>query len=199
MDNAQVQRTVPEPIQESLSAPPSVERAGQLQPQPMAQPPAQPAPQPTPMQHQTTVVHTTVNVQQSPLIVMQSSGPSLLVRLIYFVLIGWWVGALASAFAWLCVVTVIFLPLGLALINRLPSLITLRPQGNNWRVEGNMLVHGQAQRPFVQRAVYFVLVGWWLSGVWLFTAYLALLTVFLIPLSFWMYGRVGAVTTLYRS
>ncbi|NBT27446.1 MAG: YccF domain-containing protein, partial [Actinobacteria bacterium] len=37
------------------------------------------------------------------------------------------------------------------------------------------------------------------SGVWMALAYVCLLTILLIPISFWMYGRVGAVTTLYRS
>ena len=55
------------------------------------------------------------------------------------------------------------------------------------------------QRPFLLRAIYFLLIGWWFSGVWMAVAYVALLTIVGFPLAFWMYGRVGAVTTLYRS
>ncbi len=62
-----------------------------------------------------------------------------------------------------------------------------------------MVKHGQDQQPFMLRALYFALVGWWLSGLWLVAAYAALMTVILIPASFWMYNRIGAVTTLYRS
>ena len=62
-----------------------------------------------------------------------------------------------------------------------------------------MLVQGKPQRPLIVRALYFLLIGWWFSGVWMGIAYAALLTVFLIPVAFWMYGRIGAVTTLYRS
>jgi len=49
------------------------------------------------------------------------------------------------------------------------------------------------------RVIYFILIGWWLSGLWMALAYLLLLTIVFLPVSFWMYGRIGAVTTLYRS
>ena len=91
------------------------------------------------------------------------------------------------------------LPLGLWLLNRLPSLATLRPQEQTWRIEGATAIRGKAQRSFPLRAVYFLLIGWWFSGLWLAAAYLALVSIIGLPLAFWMYGRVGAVTTLYRS
>ncbi len=59
---------------------------------------------------------------------VQGNGPGLLLRVVYFVLIGWWLGALVSAFAWFLVVLVVMLPIGLWVINRLPALITLRPR-----------------------------------------------------------------------
>ncbi len=132
--------------------------------------------------------------------VFRPRGPHLLLRFLYFVLIGWWLGALVSAFAWLLVVTIIGLPLGLWVINRLPTIITLRPQGEAWVVQGTGLArHAVSQRPFWLRTLYFLLIGWWLSGLWMAAAYLALLSIILLPLAFWMYGRIGAVTTLYRS
>jgi uncharacterized membrane protein YccF (DUF307 family) len=133
-----------------------------------------------------------------PHIVVDSGGPNLLIRLIYFVLIGWWLGGIMSAVAWLLCITIIGLPLGLWLINRLPSVITLRPQ-EAWRMEDGVLRRGADQHPFLLRALWFVLIGWWLSAIWMVAAYAALLTIILIPISFWMYGRIGAVTTLYRS
>lgn len=130
---------------------------------------------------------------------IEPGAPSLLLRFVYFVLIGWWLGLMVSAFAWVLNATVVGLPLGLFLINRLPTLITLRPQeqtvylaDHGWRV-------GQPQYPWLVRAVYFVLIGWWLSGIWLAGAYALLVTIVGAPLAFWMYGRIGAVTTLYRS
>ena len=128
-----------------------------------------------------------------------SRGPNIIVRLIYFLLVGWWLGAIVSTVAWLLNVTVIGLPLGLYLINRLPSIITLRPQGQGITVIGNVVIQGAPQRSIVARALYFLLIGWWFSGIWMALAYLLLIIIVTIPLAFWMYGRVGAVTTLYRS
>lgn len=132
-------------------------------------------------------------------VVVQPNGPSLLIRVIYFLLIGWWLGGIVSGIAWFLNVTIIGLPIGLYLINRLPTLITLRPQEQRWRIDGSVLRQGQEQYSFAVRAVYFLLVGWWLSGVWMAIAYACLVSIILIPISFWMYGRIGAVTTLFRS
>jgi uncharacterized membrane protein YccF (DUF307 family) len=140
-----------------------------------------------------------VSSAPAPVIVVASNGPGLLVRVVWFVFIGWWVGAIATSLAWLCLITIILLPIGLMVINRLPSIVTLRPQGQTWRWENGALVRGTRQRPFMVRAVYYLAFGWWLSAVWLVTAYAAALTLVGLPLSFYMWGRAGAVTTLYRS
>ncbi len=132
-------------------------------------------------------------------VIVQNQGPNLLIRVIYFLLIGWWLGGLVSGVAWFLNVTIIGLPIGLYIINRLPTLITLRPQEQRWVVDGDVLRRGQEQYSFLVRAIYFLLIGWWFSGVWMAIAYGCLLTFVLIPLSFWMYGRIGAVTTLFRS
>ena len=137
--------------------------------------------------------------QQSPVVIVPASGPNVIIRLIWFLVIGWWLGALVSAVAWVLNVTIIFLPLGLWLINRLPTVITLRPQNRQWQLAGGVLQQGQQQRAFLLRALWFVVIGWWFSGVWMLLAYLFLLTVIGLLVAFWMYGRVGAVTTLYRS
>ncbi len=134
-----------------------------------------------------------------PPMVVEPRGPNLLLRLIWFLLVGWWLGGIVSGFAWFLNVTIIGLPLGLWLIDRLPSVITLRPQGQSWRLEEGVWRQGREQRSFLSRAIYFLLIGWWFSGVWMALAYAFLVSVILIPLSFWMYGRVAAVTTLYRS
>ncbi len=133
-------------------------------------------------------------------ILVRDRGPSLLVRVLWFVLVGWWLGGIVSAFAWVLNATIIGLPLGLWIINRLPTLITLRPQEADWVVTLDGDVQGAVrQQPFLLRALYFLLVGWWFSGLWMALAYLFLLTIVGLPVAFWMYGRVGAVTTLYRS
>ena len=47
---------------------------------------------------------------------------------LYFVLIGWWFSLLWSLLAWLLCVTIIGLPLGVWMFNRLPSVTTLMNQ-----------------------------------------------------------------------
>jgi uncharacterized membrane protein YccF (DUF307 family) len=131
--------------------------------------------------------------------VVQASGPGLIVRVLWFIFFGWWVGALVSGLAWSLNLTIIGLPLGLWIINRLPSIITLRPQESVYVVTPYGFVTGVRQRSFVVRAIWFLAIGWWLSGAWMVLAYACLVTIVLMPVAFWMYGRVGAVTTLYRS
>jgi uncharacterized membrane protein YccF (DUF307 family) len=130
---------------------------------------------------------------------VEAKAPNLLLRVLWFVLIGWWLTGILSAAAWFLNATIIGLPLGLWLINRLPTFATLRPQDQSWRIEGENIRQGKEQRPFLLRAIYFLLIGWWLSGLWMAVAYAALITVVGLPLAFWMYGRIGAVTTLFRS
>lgn len=149
---------------------------------------------------QTVVVNVAAPAAAAPApVIIPPSGPNIILRLIYFVSIGWWLGLITSLLAWFLNATVIGLPLGLWLTNRLPTVITLRPQEQNWQIKEGVLVKGKDQLSFLVRALYFVFIGVWFSAVWLVTAYLLLLTIIGLPLAFWMYGRVGAITTLYRS
>jgi uncharacterized membrane protein YccF (DUF307 family) len=125
--------------------------------------------------------------------------PNLFLRVIWFLLVGWWLTAILSVAAWALNATIIGLPLGLWLINRLPIAATLRPPSTRYRIADGVLHSDVAQHPFILRAVYFVLMGWWLSGLWMVVAYALLLTIIGMPAAFWMYGRIGAITTLYRT
>jgi len=126
----------------------------------------------------------------------------LLIRAVWFVFVGWWLGQLAVLSAWFLNVLIITLPLGMYILNRLPQVFTLRSSSRNWAVEtsvaGVTIVKSMepTQRDFWMRAVYFILVGWWLSLFWLEVAWLAGLTLLLLPLSFWMFSKSAAVTTL---
>ena len=127
------------------------------------------------------------------------SGPNIILRLLYFVAVGWWLGLIVSVLAWFLNITIIGLPLGLWLINRLPTIMTMRHQEQTWKIKEGVLVKGKDQRAFLVRALYFIAIGWWFSAVWLVLAYVLVFTIIGIVLAFWMYGRVGAITTLYRS
>lgn len=134
-------------------------------------------------------------------VIRQERGVNLILRAIYFVVFGLWFSAIWASVAWVLCVTIIGLPFGLWMLNRLPQVTTLRPQRGDLMVNasGEVFRHEVGQRPFILRALWFVLVGWWLSALWL-TAAWALCTVIIgMPLGFWMFDRVPAVVTLARS
>jgi len=118
---------------------------------------------------------------------------SLLVRALWFVVVGWWATPVVVNAAWALNATVVLIPLGIKLINLIPTVLTL--------AEPRSLSDPDAeprQYSLVVRAVYFVLVGWWLSFLWANLAALFALTVIGLPIAFWMFNRLPYVTSLYR-
>lgn len=122
-----------------------------------------------------------------------SDQPSVLVRAVWFIFIGWWLTGLWLSAAWLLNVTIIGIPLGIKLINKVPLVLSLKRREN--LVESGQ---GGSQYSFVVRALWFLLVGWWASGVWTGIAYVATVTIVGIPLAVWMYDRLPFVVSLYR-
>ncbi|GAA5527963.1 YccF domain-containing protein [Herpetosiphon gulosus] len=132
-----------------------------------------------------------------------NTGPGCLIRGLWFIFVGLWLGAVVTGLAWFLIVSIIGLPLGLMLLNRLPQMMTLRPNPANAQMvvlsNGQVVVgYGRPQQAFIIRAIYFILIGWWLSGIWLATAWaIAGFSFGLgLPISFWMFNRVPAITTL---
>ncbi len=118
----------------------------------------------------------------------------LLIRFVWFILIGWWLGQIAIIIAWLFMLTIIGIPSGLFIINRLPEIITLRPPRGGWGFGGVFIP--RPQLPLLLRAIWFILIGWWLSLLWLEAAYLLMLPIITIPISFFMFSKAAFVTTL---
>lgn len=136
---------------------------------------------------------------------VEEKGPGCLVRILYFLFVGLWLGGIWTVAAWILNITIIGMPLGLWMINRLPQIMTLKPVRTQKKVEvvDGKLVSQQSsipQRPFLARALYFILIGWWFSALWLILAWL-LTGISLglgLPLAFWMFDQVPAVTTLAK-
>lgn len=132
-------------------------------------------------------------------------GPGCLVRGLYFIFIGLWLGAIWIVAAWILNITIIGLPIGLAMINSIPQIMTLRPARRQATIEmrnGMPVVqsHPIPQVNFLIRALYFILVGWWLSLIWMILAWLLTgVTLGLgLPIAFWMFDLVPTLTTLKR-
>lgn len=63
---------------------------------------------------------------------------------------------------------------------------------------GAIPVIARSQRPFIVRAIYFFVIGFWLTFFWINLAYFLALTIIGLPAAQWMFLRVNAVLTLQR-
>ncbi|MCA9858272.1 MAG: YccF domain-containing protein [Thermomicrobiales bacterium] len=136
----------------------------------------------------------------------ERDNPNIILRILWFLLVGWWLGFWAIVAGYLCLILVIPAPLGIALLNRLPRIMTLRAptqlvsvhqHGATVEIERTQV----RQRSWLIRIPWLILIGWWFGAIWLLAAYLITICTLGIglPLSFWMFGRAGKVISLYRS
>jgi len=130
--------------------------------------------------------------------------PGFLMRALYFVFIGWWAGFWWLQFGYLLCLFVVTLPLGLVMLNRLPQVLTLRPNNQqvNVTVAGNVTsinVGGVQQQSFLIRALYYVFIGSWLGYLWASVGYALCLTILGMPLGLIMLNRLPMVLTLRRN
>jgi len=130
--------------------------------------------------------------------------PGCLVQLLWFAFIGWWAGQIWIAVAWLLMLTVVGIPFGVAMMNKVPQIIALRGQSGAaiiTRTDGVTTVTlgaSLSQHNVLLRAVYLLLIGWWLSALWMEVAYVICLTIIGLPLGFWMFDKVPALVSLHR-
>jgi uncharacterized membrane protein YccF (DUF307 family) len=134
-------------------------------------------------------------------VIVTKENPGCLVQLLWFALVGWWAGELWIAAAWFLMVTIIGAPIGVAMLNMLPQVIALR--GHRTAVEvtwdGELIKETHVpQRNIVLRFAYFVLIGWWLTALWMEAAYALCLSIIGLPIGFWMFDQVPALLTLRR-
>ena len=118
---------------------------------------------------------------------------SLFVRAIWFLVIGWWATPIVINVAWFLNVTVVLAPIGIKLVNLVPTVLTLAEPRSFTNPE---LARGQ--HSLVVRALYFVFVGWWLSLLWANLAAFLAVTIIGLPVAIWLVNRLPFVTSLYR-
>jgi uncharacterized membrane protein YccF (DUF307 family) len=128
----------------------------------------------------------------------QERGAGLLLRAVYFIFIGLWLSGIWAAVAWVLCITIIGLPFGLWMLNRLPQVTTLAPERSDLVIDsqGRVLNREVPQHNFLLRTVYFLLVGWWLSALWLALAWALCAIIIGMPVGFWMFNRVPAIVSL---
>jgi uncharacterized membrane protein YccF (DUF307 family) len=136
-------------------------------------------------------------------VVAESAEPNLLIRALWFFFVGWWLSGIATLIAILLQLTILGIPLAVWVVNRMPQIVTLKSSRKlsvtTDEAGVTMVMYAdREQRPFLHRAIYYVLVGWWAASIWLSLAWLAAVTIIGLPLAFWMYGATGKVQTLRR-
>lgn len=132
------------------------------------------------------------------------SGPGFPIRALWFVFVGWWLTGIMMVVAWFAGLIVIGLPLTFYLVNRLPTFLTLRPREHLMLAvtdaSGGVSYRRLATEQYsgVVRAVYFIFIGWWLSGLVMGVAYLLVVLIVTFPLGIMLINRVPFIYTLHR-
>jgi uncharacterized membrane protein YccF (DUF307 family) len=121
-------------------------------------------------------------------------------RVLWFALVGWWLTLFTLVLAYLCLLTIIGLPAAFWLFDRVPLVLTLKPR-SEWSADEvpGTITHGPEQLSLVVRALWFLLVGWWFSGIWITGAYVMFVTVIGIPVGIVMLNVLPTVVTLQRN
>jgi uncharacterized membrane protein YccF (DUF307 family) len=125
-----------------------------------------------------------------------------ILRVIYFFVLGWELTGVWILIAWALNITILGLPLGLWMIDRVPQVLTLkaRPGAYVTNLEDGRTRFESASQPFfLFRAIYFVLFGWWFSLIWAALAWVLCATIIGLPLGVPMLNSLPFITTLHHS
>lgn len=129
-------------------------------------------------------------------VVAVKQGPGCLIQILWFVFIGWWLGSFAVAAAYFLFVFIITIPVGIAILNNIPKIMALREPPKMVTPYGPV---DTPQHNIILRALWFVLVGWWLAAIVMTVAYALCMTVIGLPIGFLMFDWVPGILTLRRS
>jgi uncharacterized membrane protein YccF (DUF307 family) len=128
----------------------------------------------------------------------ETGSPPLILRAVWFLLVGWEITAVWLLIAWILNLTVIGIPIGVKMINWVPKVLTLKG-GITRKIEnGEITIVKTEQRNLFVRAIYFVLIGWWLSLIWMALGYLLCISIIGLPFGIWILNRLPEITSLFR-
>ena len=136
-------------------------------------------------------------------IMPESPEPNFVLRVLWFLFLGWWLSFGAIVVAALLQLTIIGIPGGIWVINRLPQIMTLKSSKKLQVTEnqGGVTVVSYGDREQLKwwiRAIYYLLVGCWATILWLFLVWVMGVLIITLPISFWMVGQTGKIQTLRR-
>ncbi len=152
--------------------------------------------------HQTTNVNVNVGMPSIHFNAVKA-GPSFFVRALWFLVIGWWLSAFFIVAGYVLVASIILLPMGLWMLNRIPQAQTLRPRTREFTTQfrDNAIVftEGRKQQTAWCLRLLYLPAGLVLGAVWLVAAWLLGLAVSGLPLSIMVVDRAPTVITLQQN
>jgi uncharacterized membrane protein YccF (DUF307 family) len=134
----------------------------------------------------------------------RNNDPSLVIRAVWFLFVGWWASGIWLSIAWFLNLTIIGMPLGIKMINLTPKVVSLKSRSIESEIVddggGTPIIREQNKEQYslLVRGVYFLFVGWWLSGIWMALAWFASVTIVGLPLAVWLYSKLPFMVSLYR-
>jgi uncharacterized membrane protein YccF (DUF307 family) len=125
----------------------------------------------------------------------------ILLRIVYFLLVGWWLGLLAGVVGYLLCASFIGAPLGTMIFNRYPQILTLRPvKGISVRDStGRTLSVPHREINIFIRILYFLVVGWWLGALALKVGWILCITIIGMPVGLLILNRLPLLMTLKQN
>lgn len=130
--------------------------------------------------------------------------PGCLVQILWFAFVGWWLGQAWMIIAWIMMITIVGIPVGVMMLNKIPWIIALRNEPVRVKVttqaDGSLTERevGKRQVNIILRAIYFILIGWWFTALWMELAYALCMSVIGLPIGFWMFDCVPGVLSLKK-
>ncbi|MGQ9475962.1 MAG: hypothetical protein ACUVRX_07805 [Actinomycetota bacterium] len=126
----------------------------------------------------------------------------LIVRALYFCLIGWWFGLFWALLSWFMYATVVFAPLGVVMLNKVPGAISLKARVKNIKVIADesgyaLKLENVKQFPLWVRIIYYPF-GLIFSLVAIFLGWFLCMMLITLPLGILVFSWVPAIASLHR-